>query len=141
MASNGLHLIEVFPALALPSLDPAFFGRLAGPRYNPGRRKTFQIDHWRRVALAAAASFKGFALTELADWCRTAAENPAPKKADQDRLDAMICLLSALYWRLRPRHESMMLGCVDSGYMIFPASDEVRAKLTAVAEKLGVPAA
>ncbi len=139
-AADGLYLVEVFPALALPSLDAAFFGRLARPRYNPARRKAFQIDHWSQVALAAAASFDCFELAEPAAWCRTAAENLTPKKADQDRLDAMVCLLSALYWRLRPRDESMMLGCLKKGYMIFPASSAVRAKLGPVAERLGVPA-
>jgi predicted RNase H-like nuclease len=39
-ARDGLFVLEVFPALALPSLNPTFFGRLAAPRYNPGRRRT-----------------------------------------------------------------------------------------------------
>jgi len=45
-----------------------------------------------------------------------------PKKSDQDQLDAAICLLIALRWRLRPREESLMLGDLASGYMILPAS-------------------
>ena len=37
-AEQGLFLIEVFPALALPSLEAAYFGPLAAPRYNPGNK-------------------------------------------------------------------------------------------------------
>lgn len=36
-AVEGLFLIEIFPALALPSLDQCFAGRLAAPKYNPAR--------------------------------------------------------------------------------------------------------
>jgi predicted RNase H-like nuclease len=41
VADQGVYLLEVFPALALAAFDPAFFGRLKGPRYNPDRRKVF----------------------------------------------------------------------------------------------------
>lgn len=46
-ADRGLHLMEVFPALALASLKPAFFGLRKGPRYNPARRKTFRMGDWQ----------------------------------------------------------------------------------------------
>jgi predicted RNase H-like nuclease len=52
-AMRGLHLMEVFPALALASLEQNFFGRLKGPRYNPSRRNTFKIADWRAVIAAA----------------------------------------------------------------------------------------
>lgn len=51
-AVAGLFLMEVFPALALPSLNPAFCGRLLGPRYNPARRKTFTLAGWHGVIAA-----------------------------------------------------------------------------------------
>jgi predicted RNase H-like nuclease len=41
VAADGFFLMEVFPALALASLDTGFFGRLSAPKYNPNRRKTF----------------------------------------------------------------------------------------------------
>jgi len=47
-ADHGLHLMEVLPALALASLEPAFFGKGNGPRYNPARH-TFRIENWRNV--------------------------------------------------------------------------------------------
>ena len=54
-ALKGLFLVEVFPAIALASLHPNFFGRLAAPKYNPGRGKTFKLEDWVRVTGAAAA--------------------------------------------------------------------------------------
>ena len=53
-AARGLFLMEVFPALALPSMDPNFFGRLSAPKYNPKRKKTFRLADWVRVAEVAA---------------------------------------------------------------------------------------
>jgi predicted RNase H-like nuclease len=61
-----------------------------------------------------------------------------PRKADQDRLDAMLCLLIGLRWRLRPRDEGVMLGCLREGYMISPATLEVRKRLATAAEKNGL---
>ena len=34
-AENGLFIIEVFPALALPAFEVAFNGHLKGPKYKP----------------------------------------------------------------------------------------------------------
>ena len=137
-ATSGLHLIEVFPALALPSLEESFFGRLAGPRYNPERKKTFRIEDWTRVAEAAARAFEALACSEEAAWCMNAMDLAKPRKADQDRLDSMLCLIIALRWRLRPRTESLMLGSLNAGYMILPASPQVRERLVTAARINGV---
>ena len=56
-ATAGLHLVEVFPALALASLEPAFFARSGAPRYNPGRR-TFRPADWERVASVVALHYE-----------------------------------------------------------------------------------
>jgi predicted RNase H-like nuclease len=128
-ARSGLYLVEVFPALALPSLDESFFGRNAAPKYNPGRRKTFRSGDWVRVAQVLAAQFGELDLPALARWCHETAEIAAPRKPDQDRLDAMICLLVALLWRLRPPQATMMIGSLESGYMVLPASAAVRERL------------
>lgn len=137
-ATSGLHLIEVFPALALPSIDGNFFGRLAGPRYNPERKKTFRIEDWIRVADAAARAFDDLGCMEQAAWCRGVMHLARPRKSDQDRLDSMLCLVVALRWRLTPRAESLMLGSLSTGYMILPASPQVRERLTAAARSNGV---
>ena len=69
IATSGLYLMEVFPALALPSLVPEFFGRLMAPRYNPDRRKTFKVADWGRVAQGAEQQFNDLGLVEPALWC------------------------------------------------------------------------
>lgn len=137
-ARNGLYAIEVFPALALASFEPSFFGRLAAPRYNPARRKTYKREDWTRVAKAAGQNFAQLGACDAAQWCLETADLPWPTKADQDRLDAMLCLLVGMWWRIRDRSQSMVLGSTDSGYMVLPASREVRERLTTRAEALGV---
>jgi predicted RNase H-like nuclease len=136
IASHGLYLMEVFPALALASLG--FFGRLSAPRYNPGRRKTFRMQDWVRVANAAAMQAAAFGCEDLAQWCRRNGEITQPRKADQDRMDSVLCVLIALRWRLRPRDESLLLGDLATGYMVLPASGEVRERLTVAAGKCSV---
>jgi hypothetical protein len=62
----------------------------------------------------------------------------APRKGDQDKLDAAICALVGLMWRTKPRTETIMIGDLETGYMIAPASSEVRSKLNLAALKSGV---
>lgn len=138
VAANGLYLVEVFPALALPSLDIGFFGRLNAPRYNPRRKKTFLMDDWVRVAGAATRMSDTLGCRELAGWCRTTARTAQPQKEDQDKLDSALCVLIALHWRLRPREASLLLGDLTKGYMVLPASREVRAYLNRSAPKHSV---
>jgi predicted RNase H-like nuclease len=137
--ANGLYVMEVFPALALPSLSAEFFGRLGAPKYNPGRKKTYRPADWLRVADSAAQQAQLLGCDELAEWCRVAGKAAMPRKADQDRLDAALCLLIGLHWRLRPRGNSLMIGDLATGYMILPASAEVRTYLTISARKYSVP--
>ncbi len=133
-AANGLYLMEVFPALALASLDAGFFGRLSAPKYNPDR-KTFLMADWVRVAEAAARESHIMGCKDLAEWCRTAGRTAQPRKADQDKLDSALCVLIALHWRLRPREKSLLLGDLTTGYMVLPASREVREYLATPARK------
>ncbi len=134
-AANGIYLMEVFPALALASLDKGFFGRMNAPRYNPDRKKTFLMADWVRVAEAAARESDMVGCKELAEWCRTAGRITQPRKADQDKLDSALCVLIALHWRLRPRETSLLLGDLTTGYMVLPASREVREYLVNPARK------
>jgi len=137
-AADGLYLMEVFPALALASLGAGFFGRLSGPRYNPDRRKTFRTVDWVRVSETAALQATALGCEELAGWCRDIGRVAQPKKAHQDMLDSALCVLIALRWRLRPRGASLLLGDLTAGYMVLPASPEVRGYLTAPARKYSV---
>lgn len=136
-ADRGLHLIEVFPALALPSLDDRFFGRRRAPKYNP-IRNTFRLCDWKHVTKSAQKQARLFGCEELAEWCRTAEEIPQPRKPHQDKLDAALCVLIAMHWRLRARESSMILGDLSSGYMVLPASPQVREYLTMPARNYSV---
>ncbi|MGI4939634.1 MAG: hypothetical protein ACRYHQ_03515, partial [Janthinobacterium lividum] len=137
-ATEGRFLIEVFPAAALPSIAVESFGRLKGMKYNP-QRKTFKAVDWVSVTAACAAEADTLGCNELAAWCRDAGQIIKPRKGDQDRLDAVVCVLVALRWRRRPWPESLMLGDINTGYMVMPASSDVRARLTAAGKKYGVP--
>jgi predicted RNase H-like nuclease len=137
LASSGMHLIEVFPALALPSIEPEFYQRLAAPKYNPDNRR-FRLEDWVRVARAAQAGFDLLNISAASCWCAAAAAIRRPVKADQDKLDAMLCLLIALHWRLQPRERSIMLGDVVAGYMVAPVSPVVRERLVGAARRLGI---
>lgn len=134
-ARSGLFLIEVFPALALPSLESAYFGRLLAPRYNPDKRKRFRSPDWASVTNTVGRHAATEKIPELALWAQKAASLSAPKKADQDKLDATICAIVGLLWRTKPRTETIMVGDLETGYMIAPASPEVRSKLRLAAIK------
>lgn len=139
IAIGGLHLMEVFPALALASLGAQFFRRLGAPRYNPGRKKTFLMDDWRRVAVTVAQEFHLHGCDEAAEWCHVTGKMVQPRKADQDKLDSALGVLIALHWRLRPREASVILGDLSTGYMILPSSGQVREYLAISARKNLVP--
>jgi predicted RNase H-like nuclease len=79
-------------------------------------------------------------MAEAEAWCRNEALRPRPTKADQDRLDAMLCLIVGFRWRFGERDGSMLLGSLDEGYMVFPATAAVRERITEAANRLGVPA-
>lgn len=137
-AEFGRYVMEVFPALALAAFDAASFRRLGAAKYNPDRSGRFRLEDWRRVCTVIAVLFEARKLAEPSAWCLDAASNLAPRKADQDRLDAMICLAIALHWRLEPADASIMIGDLHSGYIVAPASSDVRARLMSAAEKIGV---
>lgn len=139
VAVRGRYLIEVFPALALASLGEGFFGRLKGPRYNPARRGTFRIEDWHAVVNAAHREAARFGCEPLVGWLERLASRPAPVKSDQDQLDAALCLLIAIRWRLAPRFESTMLGDLGSGYIVAPVFEPVLARLREEARRRGVP--
>ena len=62
-----------------------------------------------------------------------------PKKSDQDRLDAAICLIVALQWRRGPRDRVVVIGDERHGYMVTPVSTETKAILQSAAVENGVP--
>lgn len=133
-----MFLIEVFPALALPSLEAAYFGRLLAPRYNPEKRRRFRSADWSTVTEAVRRHAAAEIVPDLASWAQEAQSLTSPRKGDQDKLDAAICALVGLLWRTKSRIETIMIGDLETGYMIAPASAEVRSKLKMAGLRSGV---
>ena len=137
-AEIGLYVMEVFPALALAALHGDFSGRMRGPRYNPARRKTFCQKDWDRVVEVVVAEALALRCESFDDWCASSKAIGAPQKSDQDKLDAVICLLVAIRWRLKPRDTSVMVGDLESGYIVAPVNAEIRQRLLSKAMALSV---
>lgn len=138
-AATGRFCMEVFPALALATLAPETWRRRRAAKYNPANRAMYDPNDWRLVCRSMAETAGRFGLADVADYLMTAASLPAPRKADQDRLDAVICLVIAWIWRKEPAAVSIVIGCGDHGYIVTPAEGEVRERLLASAHKRAVP--
>ncbi len=132
-AHAGLFVMEVYPALALLSLDDAFMAaRGARPSYNPGNRRRFRHEDWCAVCSATSREGRCLGLDDVAAFGDAMLALPTPRKGDQDRLDAAICLLVAKRWR-DDRESCAMIGDTESGYIVAPVSSPVRARLEAAA--------
>jgi len=138
-SASGLFLIEVFPALALINLNDAFCQRLAQPKYNPVVRKRFRIEHWQAVIETIRTFGLSGALSQIDEWCDGYIADIAPRKSDQDKVDAMLCALIGLHWIVAPRDQSVVIGDLTSGYMIAPATNGIHNRLVKAAIKRGVP--
>lgn len=138
-ASTGTFLFEVFPALALASFADRFHARRAHPKYNPANRQKFQHEHWLAVIDTVAEVGQAAGIAGLANWCKGHRLLAAPGKADQDRLDAVLCALIAHHWLEAPRSQSIRIGDSITGFMIAPASASVRQRLETAACHRNVP--
>jgi predicted RNase H-like nuclease len=138
-ASSGLFLMEVFPALSLPSIVPAIWKRRRAAKYNPGNGKTYSHDDWKLVTLGLADFANGLNAEPIAKAALEMAQLSKPHKADQDKLDSLICLTIGLAWRVGRPDQSMVIGDGRSGYMVTPVSQETRSVLAAAAAKVDVP--
>lgn len=136
---EGVHLIEVFPALALPALEPRIHARGDAARYNPAKRKKFRIADWRLVAKAVERHAEGFDLPPLAEWAAEASKWDKPGKADQDKLDAAICLVVALHWRRSSAANVAVIGDEQEGHMVTVVSAETGSVLRRASRKAGAP--
>ncbi|MBS9720230.1 DUF429 domain-containing protein [Tianweitania sp. BSSL-BM11] len=137
-ASTGTHLTEVFPALALLAIRESFHARLCAPRYNPARRKTFKLLDWHSVLDAVSSFAAAQGVDGVADWC-SGHRQSAPRKADQDKMDGVICALIGLHWRRAERASSIMIGDLTNGYMIAPATAAMRARIEDSGRRYSVP--
>lgn len=132
------RVFETYPVLAMIALgwtlpDPRRrTGRL--PKYNPERR-TFAISDWRYVCQRTASECSARGLPGLARWLNLRAANPSPRKSDQDGLDACICLLVA--FDLAERRECLLVGNMDTGYVVVPFEGRLHEELRARCKKTG----
>ena len=138
LSSKGTYLIEVFPALALSGLVDRFAGRLCAPKYNP-RNKRFRQHDWIGVVQNVAAIANTLGLTALSNWCSNLPVSRKPTKAEQDCLDAAICVLVGFIWRACARDASALLGDMEGGYVVAPVSLATGERLREAAESRGVP--
>lgn len=65
----------------------------------------------------------------LAGWAEEMMAQQKPHKADQDRLDATICALVGIIWRVGGPGAAAMLGDLRQGYMVTPISPAIRLRL------------
>ena len=118
-AESGPYLVEVFPALALPAFEAKFCGRLRAPKYNPAKRKKFRQSDWIAVGEIVRRYTGAFGIGGMETWSREAMMLEEPKKSDQDRLDAALCVLIGIEWRFGPRSDSIMIGDLNNGYVFY----------------------
>lgn len=132
------RVFETYPVLAMIALGWTLpHCRAAGrlPKYNPARKKTFSISDWQHVCGLASGAFRERALRGIVQWIDDAARNTSPRKSDQDGLDACLCLLVALY--LAQRKDCLMVGDLQTGYIVVPDDAGLRAELEARCNQTG----
>jgi predicted RNase H-like nuclease len=107
-------------------------------RFNP-QRPTFRLDDWRWVVAQVRRALESRGLAPLAAWIdRELAAGPAPRKPDQDRLDACVALLVAIDWA---QHGDFLRIGDDEGWMLAPFAPTLEAELRERAVAIGRPAA
>jgi predicted RNase H-like nuclease len=132
------QVFETYPVLAIIALlwtlpDSRAAGRL--PKYNPERKKTFSHWDWQHVCGLASGSFRERRLMEIARWINDVARKASPRKSDQDGPDACLCLLVALY--LSEGKDCLMVGDLQTGYIVVPYGAGLGAELEARCEQTG----
>lgn len=126
----GTRGFETYPVLAMVALDWMLpdlrtTGRL--PKYNPERKNTFSTSDWQHVCRLVSGAFRERGLLGIVSWIDGAAGNSSPRKSNQDGLDACLCLLVALY--LTERKDCLMVGDLQTGYILVPNGETLRMEL------------
>jgi predicted RNase H-like nuclease len=124
-------VFEVYPVLAAIALDWTLddpgqrpSGRL--PKYNPDRPR-FLADDWQHVCNKLSYEFKRRKLFKISRWIASVAQLKEPTKKHQDKLDACICLLVAVHFL--EGKSCLMVGDLESGYIVAPNKNELCAEL------------
>jgi predicted RNase H-like nuclease len=63
----------------------------------------------------------------------------APLNAYQNMLNSVFCCFMGYRWLIAPRADSILIGDLQSGYMVAPTEAGTRNRLTAAAAEHGVP--
>ena len=134
----GTQVIETYPVLTMIALgwtlpDSRPDGRL--PKYNPAQKKSYRLSDWQYVCQQASNTIGQRRLPKLTEWLDDAIQNPAPRKSDQDKLDACLCLLVSL--QLTDLGECLMVGDQDTGYIVVPYGTDLFDELVARCEQTG----
>jgi predicted RNase H-like nuclease len=135
---EGLFLLEVFPALALAGFNPKYCERLAAPKYNPERRKTYRHADWLSVINTLEKVARTLSVFGASPWFSTQLGLSKPAKSHQDMLDAVICAFIGLHWLTPERSQSMMLGDLRTGYIVAPVLRGIHPRIINAAARLGV---
>lgn len=138
-SQQGCFLIEVFPALALPTLVPAIWKRGRGAKYNPGLSSKFSLEDWGIVCHGLAEISKDEQLASMAEFLEIKANLGNPQKAHQDRLDSIICTLIGYIWLKYGTERCCVVGDSQSGFMLTPADQEIEFILKRASIEKGVP--
>jgi predicted RNase H-like nuclease len=132
------RVFETYPVLAMIALgwtlpDSRAAGRL--PKHNPAREKTFSNSDWRHVCRLASCAFRDRGLMGIALCIDGVALSTPPRKSDQDGLDARLCLLVAL--DLAQLKDCLMVGCLETGYIVVPYCTKLHEELEVRCKKTG----
>ncbi|MFT3810360.1 MAG: DUF429 domain-containing protein [Micropepsaceae bacterium] len=138
VADRGTFLMEVFPALSIPSLEAMFWKRKKPAKYNPGNPK-FDLSDWRILTQSLAGHADRLGLQQVSAWLQEQHENSAPTKSDQDRLDGALCLILAVEWRAGPLSSMLCIGDALTGYIVTHATGATRDVILRSAGLRGVP--
>jgi predicted RNase H-like nuclease len=136
--AGATWVFETYPVLAMIALewtrpDVRSTGRL--PKYNPERRRTFTAADWQHVCGLTVAAFSELQLMQTAAKIAKTGLNLSPRKSDQDDLDACLCLLVAI--RFSQGHECLMVGDMQTGYIVVPGNNGLWSELEARCHKTG----
>lgn len=138
----GTYVLETYPVLSLVELgwtNPDGEGEARLPKYNP-QRKTFKTAdaQFVRDNILRVLPQPGFDRTR--HWLRQV-EEPATsrrmneRKADQDGIDACLCLLVGV--RVANRQKCLLVGSADTGYMVVQNENRLRSELVERREEAG----
>ena len=125
-------VLETYPVLAIIALgwlreDSRIAGRL--PKYNPARAKSFSLEDWQYLCGETSRAFRERSLFGVARWIDEVRDRERPRKADQDGLDACLCLLVALH--IVERGDCLMVGNYQTGYILVPHCPDLQEELAA----------